>query len=218
MLNIVIFGAPGSGKGTQSERIVEKFGINHISTGDVLRAEIKKGTELGKTAKGYIDQGQLLPDELIIDILASTLDSFKESKGVIFDGFPRTIAQAEALKKMLAERGQEVSVMLDLDVPEEELMTRLIKRGQESGRADDNEETIKKRLVVYHSQTAPLIDWYKNEGKYQHIHGLGTMDAIFADIVAAVEKFLPVAVLTAPIFKKSSASSFVKNPLYSAPE
>ena len=127
-------------------------------------------------------------DELIIDILASTLDSFKESKGVIFDGFPRTIAQAEALKKMLAERGQEVSVMLDLDVPEEELMTRLIKRGQESGRADDNEETIKKRLVVYHSQTAPLIDWYKNEGKYQHIHGLGTMDAIFADIVAAVEK------------------------------
>lgn len=188
MLNIVIFGAPGSGKGTQSERIVEKFGINHISTGDVLRAEIKKGTELGKTAKGYIDQGQLLPDELIIDILASTLDSFKESKGVIFDGFPRTIAQAEALKKMLAERGQEVSVMLDLDVPEEELMTRLIKRGQESGRADDNEETIKKRLVVYHSQTAPLIDWYKNEGKYQHIHGLDTMDAIFADIVAAVEK------------------------------
>ena len=188
MLNIVIFGAPGSGKGTQSERIVEKFGINHISTGDVLRAEIKKGTELGKTAKGYIDQGQLLPDELIIDILASTLDSFKESKGVIFDGFPRTIAQAEALKKMLAEGGQEVSVMLDLDVPEEELMTRLIKRGQESGRADDNEETIKKRLVVYHSQTAPLIDWYKNEGKYQHIHGLGTMDAIFADIVAAVEK------------------------------
>ncbi len=105
--------------------------------------------------------------------------SFKESKGVIFDGFPRTIAQAEALKKMLAERGQEVSVMLDLDVPEEELMTCLIKRGQESGRADDNEETIKKRLVVYHSQTAPLIDWYKNEGKYQHIHGLGTMDAIF---------------------------------------
>lgn len=189
MLNIVIFGAPGSGKGTQSERIVEKFGINHISTGDVLRAEIKKGTELGKTAKGYIDQGQLLPDELIIDILASTLDSFKESKGVIFDGFPRTIAQAEALKKMLAERGQEVSVMLDLDVPEEELMTRLIKRGQESGRADDNEETIKKRLVVYHSQTAPLIDWYKNEGKYQHIHGLGTMDAIFADIVAAVENY-----------------------------
>ena len=188
MLNIVIFGAPGSGKGTQSERIVEKYGINHISTGDVLRAEIKNGTELGKTAKGYIDQGQLIPDELMIDILASVFDSFKDSKGVIFDGFPRTIAQAEALKKMLAERGQDVSVMLDLGVPEEELMVRLIKRGKDSGRADDNEETIKKRLHVYHSQTSPLIDWYKNEKKYQHINGLGTMDGIFADICEAVDK------------------------------
>ena len=188
MLNIVIFGAPGSGKGTQSERIVEKYGINHISTGDVLRAEIKNGTELGKTAKGYIDQGQLIPDELMIDILASVFDSFKDSKGVIFDGFPRTIAQAEALKNMLAERGQDVSVMLDLEVPEDELMVRLIKRGKDSGRADDNEETIKKRLHVYHSQTSPLIDWYKNEKKYQHINGLGTMDGIFADICEAVDK------------------------------
>ena len=188
MLNIVIFGAPGSGKGTQSERIVEKYGINHISTGDVLRAEIKNGTELGKTAKGYIDQGQLIPDELMIDILASVFDSFKDSKGVIFDGFPRTLAQAEALKKMLAERGQDVSVMVDLDVPEEELMVRLIKRGKDSGRADDNEETIKKRLHVYHSQTAPLIDWYKNEKKYQHINGLGTMEGIFAEICEAVDK------------------------------
>ena len=188
MLNIVIFGAPGSGKGTQSERMVEKYGINHISTGDVLRAEIKNGTELGKTAKGYIDQGQLIPDELMIDILGSVFDSFKDSKGVIFDGFPRTIAQAEALKKMLAERGQDVSVMVDLDVPEEELMVRLIKRGKDSGRADDNEETIKKRLHVYHSQTAPLIDWYKNEKKYQHINGLGTMEGIFAEICEAVDK------------------------------
>ena len=188
MLNIVIFGAPGSGKGTQSERIVEKYGINHISTGDVLRAEIKNGTELGKTAKGYIDQGQLIPDELMIDILASVFVSFEDSKGVIFDGFPRTIAQAEALKKMLAERGQDVTVMVDLEVPEDELMTRLIKRGKDSGRADDNEETIKKRLHVYHSQTAPLIDWYKNEKKYQHINGLGTMDGIFADICEAVDK------------------------------
>ena len=188
MLNIVIFGAPGSGKGTQSERIVEKYGINHISTGDVLRAEIKNGTELGKTAKGYIDQGQLIPDELMIDILASVFDSFKDSKGVIFDGFPRTIAQAEALKKMLAERGKDVSVMLDLEVPEDELMVRLIKRGKDSGRADDNEETIKKRLHVYHSQTSPLIDWYKNEKKYQHINGLGTMEGIFAEICEAVDK------------------------------
>ena len=186
MLNIVIFGAPGSGKGTQSERIVAKYGINHISTGDVLRAEIKNNTELGKIAKGYIDQGQLIPDELIIDILAKTLDSFEDSKGVIFDGFPRTIPQAEALKKVLAERGQSVSIMRDLDVPEDELMTRLIKRGQESGRADDNEETIKKRLVVYHSQTAPLIDWYKAEGQYCHTNGLGTMEGIFEEICKAI--------------------------------
>lgn len=188
MLNIVIFGAPGSGKGTQSERIIAKYGLNHISTGDVLRAEIKNGTELGKVAKGYIDQGQLLPDALIIDILASVLDSFKESKGVIFDGFPRTIPQAEALKKMLNERRQDVSVMLDLDVPEAELIERLIKRGQESGRADDNMETIKKRLVVYNEQTSPLKDYYKTEGKYQHINGVGTMEAIFAEIASAIDK------------------------------
>ena len=187
MLNIVIFGAPGSGKGTQSERIVEKYGINHISTGDVLRSEIKNGTELGKTAKSYIDQGQLIPDALMVDILASVFDSFEDSKGVIFDGFPRTIAQAEALKKMLKDRGQDVSIMIDLDVPEDELMVRLIKRGKDSGRADDNEETIKKRLVVYNTQTSPLKDWYKEDGKYQHINGLGSVDGIFTDIVKAVE-------------------------------
>lgn len=188
MLNIVIFGAPGSGKGTQSARIVEKYGVSHISTGDVLRAEIKKGSELGKVAKGYIDQGQLLPDALIIDILASVLDSLKDSRGVIFDGFPRTIPQAEALKKMLSERGQDVSVMLDLDVPEDELIDRLIKRGQESGRADDNLETIKKRLTVYSEQTSPLKDFYKAEGKYQHIIGVGSMDAIFDEIASVISK------------------------------
>lgn len=188
MLNIVIFGAPGSGKGTQSARIVEKYGVSHISTGDVLRAEIKEGSELGKVAKGYIDQGQLLPDALIIDILASVLDSLKDSRGVIFDGFPRTIPQAEALKKMLSERGQDVSVMLDLDVPEDELIDRLIKRGQESGRADDNLETIKKRLTVYSEQTSPLKDFYKAEGKYQHINGVGSMDAIFDEIASVISK------------------------------
>lgn len=188
MLNIVIFGAPGSGKGTQSARIVEKYGVSHISTGDVLRAEIKKGSELGKVAKGYIDQGQLLPDALIIDILASVLDSLKDSRGVIFDGFPRTIPQAEALKKLLSERGQDVSVMLDLDVPEDELIDRLIKRGQESGRADDNLETIKKRLTVYSEQTSPLKDFYKAEGKYQHINGVGSMDAIFDEIASVISK------------------------------
>lgn len=187
MKNIVIFGAPGSGKGTQSDKIVAKYGFKHISTGDVLRAEIKNGTELGKTAKGFIDNGQLIPDELMIDILASTYDGFGVVEGVIFDGFPRTIPQAEALKKMLSERGTEVSVMLDLDVPEDELMVRLIKRGKDSGRADDNEETIKKRLTVYHNQTAPLIDWYKADGKYNHIAGSGELDRIFGDICAAID-------------------------------
>jgi adenylate kinase len=187
MLNIVIFGAPGSGKGTQSERIAERFGVNHISTGDVLRAEIRKDTELGRTAKEFIDQGQLIPDELMIDILSGVLDGFKDSKGVIFDGFPRTVAQAEELKHMLAARGQEVSIMLDLNVPEEELMARLIKRGQNSGRADDNEETIKKRLLVYNTQTLPLIEWYKNEGKYVRIIGYGEPEEITAQIVGEIE-------------------------------
>ena len=167
MLNIVIFGAPGSGKGTNSALLVEAFKLDHISTGDVLRAEIKNGTELGKIAQGYIDHGNLIPDELMIDILASKYDSFKGSKGVIFDGFPRTIAQAEALKKMLEERGEKISGMINIEVDEELLMARLLRRASIEGRADDNEETIKKRFAVYHSQTAPLIEWFKNEGVYK---------------------------------------------------
>ena len=188
MKNIVIFGAPGSGKGTQSDLIIKKYGLEHISTGDVLRNEIKNETELGKTAKEYIDKGQLIPDELMVSILASVYDSFgKEHQGVIFDGFPRTIPQAEALKKMLSERGHKVAAMIELDVPEDELMTRLVKRGKESGRSDDNEETIKKRLDVYHNQTAPLIEWYKNEGIHHHIDGLGELDRIFGDINAVID-------------------------------
>ena len=187
MLNIVIFGAPGSGKGTQSEIIVEKYGLNHISTGEVLRAEIAAGTELGATAQRLIDKGQLIPDELMISILASKLDSLTSGNGVIFDGFPRTIAQAEALKVMLGERGQDVTAMIELDVPEDELMARLLLRGQLSGRADDNEETIKKRLVVYNEQTSPLKEWYKNDGKHCYINGSGELDRIFADIVAVID-------------------------------
>ena len=188
MKNIVIFGAPGSGKGTQSDLMIEHYGLGHISTGDVLRNEIKKGTELGKTAQGFIDNGQLIPDELMVSILANVYDSFgRAHKGVIFDGFPRTIPQAEALKKMLDERGDKVAAMIELDVPEDELMTRLIKRGQQSGRADDNEETIKKRLVVYHSQTQPLIEWYQKEGLHHHINGLGTLERIFGDIQQVID-------------------------------
>ncbi len=188
MKNIVIFGAPGSGKGTQSEKMIEKYGLGHISTGDVLRDQIKRGTELGKTAKGYIDNDQLIPDELMVSILADVYDSFgKEHEGVIFDGFPRTIPQAQALKDMLAERQHKVAAMIELDVPEEELMKRLIKRGQESGRSDDNEETIKKRLTVYHNQTSPLIEWYEKEGIHHHINGLGELDRIFGDICAVID-------------------------------
>ena len=185
MKNIVIFGAPGSGKGTQSDKLIEKYGLNHISTGDVLRAEIRKGTELGMTAQQYIDNGQLIPDSLMVSILANVYDSF--GRGVIFDGFPRTIPQAEALKQMLDERGDKVAAMIELDVPEDELMSRLLLRGQKSGRADDNEETIKKRLVVYHSQTQPLIEWYKKEGVHYHIDGLGELDRIFADICKVID-------------------------------
>ena len=188
MKNIVIFGAPGSGKGTQSEKMIQKYGFGHISTGDVLRDQIKRGTELGKTAKGYIDNGRLIPDDLMVSILADVYDSFgKDHKGVIFDGFPRTIPQAEALKEMLAKRGHKVAAMIELDVPEDELMKRLILRGKESGRSDDNEETIKKRLTVYHNQTAPLIDWYEKEGIHHHINGLGELDRIFGDICAVID-------------------------------
>ena len=181
MLNIVIFGAPGSGKGTQSDKIIENYHLFHISTGDVLRDNIRRGTELGKTAKGYIDQGQLVPDELIIDILAQVLDENKDkaSEGVIFDGFPRTIPQAEALEQLLADRGTRIDAVVGLEVPEEELIKRILLRGQQSGRADDNEETARKRLEVYHNQTSPLKAYYEEQGKYRAINGLGTIDGIF---------------------------------------
>ena len=188
MLNIVIFGAPGSGKGTQSDKIIAEYGVEHISTGDVLRAEIKGNTELGKTAAAYINAGKLVPDSLIIDILASTLDAKgKDIKGVIFDGFPRTIAQAEALNNMLAERGQEVSTVIGVEVNDEELIKRIIARGKTSGRADDNEETAKKRLDTYYSQTMPLKDFYIKEGKYAKIDGVGSIDDIYSNIKAAID-------------------------------
>ncbi|MGN1242269.1 MAG: adenylate kinase [Alloprevotella sp.] len=187
MKNLVIFGAPGSGKGTQSDLLVAKYGFRHISTGDVLRAEIKQGTELGRTAQQFIDKGQLIPDELMIEILANVYDSLCPCEGVIFDGFPRTIPQAEALKKMLAERGTEVSAVLQLEVPEEMLTERLLNRGKTSGRADDNAETIRKRLEVYHSQTAPLAAWYTAEGKLHAIKGYGALEEINAALCGVID-------------------------------
>lgn len=164
MKNIIFFGAPGSGKGTYSDAVVERYGMNHISTGDTLRGEIKKGSEIGKMAKELIDKGQLIPDELMIQILATTYDALPQGRGVIFDGFPRTIAQAEALKQMLAERGHDMGMAIELVVGEDVLMERLLRRAQFEGRADDNEETIRNRFAVYHSQTEPVLGWLEQEG------------------------------------------------------
>lgn len=195
MLNVVIFGAPGSGKGTQSEKLIERYGLHHISTGEVLRNHIARGTQLGKVADQYISQGQLIPDELMIEVLADELDSNgeKAAKGVIFDGFPRTIPQARALSKMLEDRGTAVHAVVGLDVPEDRLVERMIKRGQQSGRADDNIDTIKKRLDVYHRQTSPLKEYYIGEGKYLNIDGDGDVDRIFGDIAGNLDKISETA-------------------------
>lgn len=189
MFNLVIFGGPGSGKGTQSDLLIEEYGLFHISTGAVLRDQISRGTELGKIADSFISGGNLIPDDLMVSILGKTLDenSDKIEKGVIFDGFPRTIEQAKALTTVLAERGMKLNVVIGLEVDDEELTKRLIKRGQDSGRSDDNEETIKKRLEVYHNQTSPLRDYYINEALYAPIKGNGTIEEIFSDIKTAIE-------------------------------
>jgi adenylate kinase len=187
MKNIIIFGAPGSGKGTYSDEIVAKYGMGHISTGDVLRNEIKNGTELGNIAKGYIDNGQLIPEELMIDILAKTYDALPKGQGLIFDGFPRTIAQAEALKKMLCERGDDMGIMLELVVDEETLLARLLNRAIEQGRADDNEETIKKRFEVYHSQTAPLAAWFEQEGIRNTFTWKGSKEVMLGEIFSFLD-------------------------------
>ena len=187
-MNIVLFGGPGSGKGTQSEKLIEKYGIHHISTGEVLRDHIKRETDLGKIAKSYIDEGQLIPDDLMIQILDSVLEEAKDKPGVIFDGFPRTIPQAEALKDLLKKRGKALHAVVGLEVPDDELVQRMINRGKMTGRADDNEETIKKRLKVYHTQTSPLKDHYKKQNKYIAIDGNKEIDKIFESIVKELEK------------------------------
>ncbi len=195
MLNIVIFGAPGSGKGTQSELLIEKYGLKHISTGELLREEIERQTELGKIAEFHISKGHLVPDELIIDMLAETLDSQKTETGIIFDGFPRTIKQGKALNEILSERNKELSIVINLNVEEDELIQRLLKRGKISGRSDDNLETITARLKVYHNQTAPLIEFYKKEGKLVDISGgERSIDEIFAEINKAVAKVYQKAI------------------------
>lgn len=186
MKNVVIFGAPGSGKGTQSENIIKEYGYFHVSTGDVLRAQIAAGTELGKIAESYISKGKLIPDELMIDILEKVLSEANTSSGIILDGFPRTIAQAEALDNMFAKHGVKLDIVLGLEVDEEELVARLLNRGKTSGRSDDNLETIHKRLDVYRNQTTPLRDHYIAQNKYVTIPGVGTVEEIFDRIKVAL--------------------------------
>ena len=189
MLNIVMFGAPGSGKGTQSEVLIKTYGLFHISTGDVLRDHIKRGTQLGKTAQEFINQGQLIPDELMVNILASVVDDNKEAakNGVIFDGFPRTIAQAEALEQMLSQRNTKVSAVIGLDVPEEILIGRLLNRGKESGRSDDNLETITSRLEVYNNQTAPLKAFYAEKRLLHMVQGTGGAEVVFERVKKVID-------------------------------
>ncbi len=187
MKNIIIFGAPGSGKGTYSDEIVARYGMRHISTGDVLREEIKEGTEHGRMVGDYVASGRLIPDELMVDILAKAYDATGKGGGVIFDGFPRTIAQAEALKKMLDGRGDGMGMMIELVVDEATLMTRLLNRAKEQGRADDNEETIKKRFEVYHDQTAPLSEWFRKEGLRHTFRWKGSKERMLAEIFEAID-------------------------------
>ncbi len=187
MLNVVIFGGPGSGKGTQSAIIAEKYNLTHLSTGELLRAEMAKGSELGCIAKSYTDGGNLVPDEMIVRILASAIDDNKNPHGFIFDGFPRNVAQASVLGEMLKERGTDVTVLLDLVVPDEILIERMLFRAQTSGRADDNPETIKKRVQVYHTQTAPVVDFYKDKGVYAAIDGTLSIEEASAAIAAELD-------------------------------
>lgn len=192
MLNLVIFGAPGSGKGTQSDRLIEAFGLHHISTGEVLRDHISRGTELGRIANSYISKGQLIPDELMIRVLEHLIDSNEDyaRDGVIFDGFPRTIPQAIALNKLMADHGEKIAAVIGLEVDEDELIKRMLNRGKQTGRADDNLETITNRLKVYHNQTSPLRDFYIEQGIYHAINGNGSVDSIFASIKESLSKAL----------------------------
>ncbi len=188
MLNIVLFGAPGCGKGTQAAKLKEKYGVNHVSTGDVIRGEIKRGTELGKSMTEFIEAGKLAPDQIVIDMIANYVVEHKEDKGNIFDGFPRTTAQAEAFDVMLTKIGDSVDVMIYMEVPEEELVKRILLRGKDSGRADDaSEEVIRNRISVYNQQTAIVADYYSKQGKYVAVNGLGSMEEVFDRISEAID-------------------------------
>jgi len=188
MFNLILFGPPGSGKGTQSEKLIAKYGLKHLSTGDLLRSEIASQTALGVEAKKIMDKGQLVPDEVVIGMISSSLDASPNAKGFLFDGFPRTSAQAEALDKLLELKKTSIVVMLALNVSEEELVKRLMKRGETSGRSDDtNENVIRARITEYHNKTAVVADYYRNFDKVVLVKGEGTVDDIFRSLCAEID-------------------------------
>ena len=188
MLNIVLFGPPGAGKGTQAENIKEHYQLIHLSTGDIFRKNINESTDLGKLAKSFIDKGELVPDEVTIQMLESEVNKFNGSNGFIFDGFPRTTQQADALDTYLHSIGTEVTKMVALNVPEEELVKRLLNRGKESGRTDDqNEDIITNRIQVYEKNTAVLADFYQAQSKFENVNGVGTVDEVMNRIFSAID-------------------------------
>ena len=189
MLNIVLFGAPGAGKGTQAAKLAAKYNINHIATGEVIRDEIRRGTDMGKSVQEYISRGELVPDQLVIGMITEYVKSHRGCAGNIFDGFPRTTPQAEAFDEIMQANDLKVDVMLELAVPEEELVQRLLLRGRDSGRADDADEgVIRNRISVYNAQTAVVADFYRKQNKYVSIDGQGTIDEIFERISSEIER------------------------------
>ncbi len=191
MFNLILFGPPGSGKGTQSEKIIEKYGLIHLSTGDLLRTELAAQTPLGIEARKFMDKGQLVPDEVVIGMISSRLDAHPYAKGFIFDGFPRTAAQAEALDKLLDLKKTTITIVLALEVPEEELIRRLLGRGAVSGRTDDaNEAVIKARILEYHNKTTPVADHYAKFGKFRKVKGDGTVEATFEQLGKEIEAMI----------------------------
>lgn len=188
MINLVLFGPPGSGKGTQSEKLEEKYNLLHISTGDLFRAHMKNETPLGKKAKSYIEKGDLVPDEVTIGMMNDKIEKHPEVNGFIFDGFPRTAIQAEALDKFLNEKNIPISKMIALEVEEDELVKRLLNRGKDSGRADDqNVSIIKNRIEVYNQKTLPVADYYRKQNKYEAVNGIGSIENIFDRLCAVVD-------------------------------
>lgn len=188
MLNIVLFGPPGAGKGTQSEKIIAKYNLVHLSTGDLFRKHLKEGTDLGKKAQSFMDEGRLVPDEVVIGMVDDKMESTAGAAGFIFDGFPRTVPQAEALDLLLTEKGESISLMLLLDVPKEELIKRIQERGKTSGRTDDQDlEKINTRIEVYEQETLPVAEYYQQQDKLRKIHGVGGIEKIFDDICQEID-------------------------------